>query len=269
MIQPADYLPSTPLWARPFIAADALVFYLRKLVYPLNLAFDYGRMPQVVLQQGITYALWIIPVAMVLPACIWKRHRRWLLTAMAVFALGMLPVLGLTSFFFQFYSTVADRYVYLSMLAPALLLAYLLGQYSGRISAISCVGLIVLFGTASVRQVGFWKDTPALFEHAIEVNPRSYIAHHNLANYFTRQGDLRRSADELAIALDIVDSMPSDARKTSHESHNALGLVLMSQQRYPQAVRQFELMLRLDPGHAEAAKNLQLAREKLTPIPNP
>jgi len=41
----------TPLWARPLVAADALVFYLYKLVLPVRLGPDYGRLPQLLLRQ--------------------------------------------------------------------------------------------------------------------------------------------------------------------------------------------------------------------------
>ncbi|MFM8718062.1 MAG: hypothetical protein ACKOFH_00790, partial [Chthoniobacterales bacterium] len=34
-----------PVWTRPFVAADALAFYLAKVVWPAGLSADYGRAP--------------------------------------------------------------------------------------------------------------------------------------------------------------------------------------------------------------------------------
>src|SRR5205823_2796321 len=54
-----EFVP--PLWARPFVATDALTFYLGKFFAPLRLAFDYGRRPVTVMQSGWFYLSWLVP----------------------------------------------------------------------------------------------------------------------------------------------------------------------------------------------------------------
>ena len=75
---------------------------------------------------------------------LWAR----LLIAAAVFAAALLPVLGLIPFGFQQISTVADRCVYLSLLGPALALAFALsvpmeehGNDPGGLHRRGCVGV--------------------------------------------------------------------------------------------------------------------------------
>ena len=51
-------------WQRPFIAGDALVFYLWKLVMPLDLCVDYGRTPHAVMSHAWGYCAWAVPVAL-------------------------------------------------------------------------------------------------------------------------------------------------------------------------------------------------------------
>ena len=60
----------------------------------------------------------------------WGRRRvAWIGAAAAVFVSGLVPVLGLIPFDFQYhYSTVADRYVYLALLGLALGMAWSLRQ---------------------------------------------------------------------------------------------------------------------------------------------
>ena len=60
-----------------------------------------------------------------------------------------LPVLGLVPFAFQAYSTVADRYMYIAMLGPALALAWGLAQVRQRWLA---VGGVVLLGSSGDTQ---------------------------------------------------------------------------------------------------------------------
>jgi hypothetical protein len=99
--QPATELTAIPpLWVRPFIAADALAFYLYKLIAPVSLSVDYGRSPDVV-QRGWVYFTWIIPFG--IAAWIWftKKEKGWLIAAAAVFTAGLLPVLGFIPFGFQ------------------------------------------------------------------------------------------------------------------------------------------------------------------------
>jgi len=57
-VQPSialDFEP--PMWARPLIAGDAVLFYLYKLALPLRFGPDYGRTPQAVLEH---------------PECLWS-----------------------------------------------------------------------------------------------------------------------------------------------------------------------------------------------------
>ena len=68
----------TPLWARPLIAADALAFYLYKLLVPFRLVADYGRAPDVVIANGWIYLTWLAPT--VLAVLLWRsREKRPLL----------------------------------------------------------------------------------------------------------------------------------------------------------------------------------------------
>ena len=112
--QPALDLPITPLWTRPLIATDALAFYISKLIAPIFLTIDQGRSPTRVIQTGAIYWTWIIPAVCASLAII-ARNRLIQLGAI-IFVIGLLPTLGLTRFQFQIFSTVSDRYAYLSLL---------------------------------------------------------------------------------------------------------------------------------------------------------
>ncbi len=126
-------------WLRPLIATDTLAFYLYKLIFPLRLGFHYDRAPLTVIQHHWLYYTWIFPAAVagVLVVFSKKLSRFLLLPSAALFVVGIVPVLGLVPFAFQRYATVADRYLYVSMIGPALALAALLGGMTVQTNAIS------------------------------------------------------------------------------------------------------------------------------------
>ena len=90
-----------PLWQRPFIAGDALAFYLAKMLLPWRLGIDYGRSPLFVLDHAWGYLTWLVPVGLGL--LLWRLRRRYpmLCLAAALFVAGLLPTLGLVPFLFQ------------------------------------------------------------------------------------------------------------------------------------------------------------------------
>ena len=125
--QSTDPADGGRFWLRPLIAADSLAFYFSKLVLPFNLGFHYDRSPTTVIQSGTIYYTWLTPAMRGRTACVYRKRFPFLLPALAVFVVGVFPVLGLTPFAFQRFSDVADRYVYLAMLGPALAVAAAVG----------------------------------------------------------------------------------------------------------------------------------------------
>jgi tetratricopeptide (TPR) repeat protein len=204
-----------PLWARPLIAGDALGFYLYELVGPLWYVLrliwhglwlpwrgleplrdwvnpqlygpDYGRTPAWVIQQWWFYFTWFLPAA-VLAALACLRNRRQWLTAAGVFVAGLLPVLGLLPFDFQRISTVADRYLYLPLLGPALAMSWFLAhRWNRRTIAVTAAILCLLAGLSFV-QASYWRDNQTLIEHGLRLNPHSALAKQHQGTLLDRAG---------------------------------------------------------------------------------
>jgi tetratricopeptide (TPR) repeat protein len=110
---------------------------------------------------------------------------RWCAAGLVIFLAGLLPVLGWVPFDFQFYSTVADRYLYLSMLGPALIVASLLAgrlrsQSTSSILLITCSAILLGFASISFLQAGTWMSDNQLFGQALRINLRSIVANQTL-----------------------------------------------------------------------------------------
>lgn len=198
---------ATPLWGRPFVAGDSLAFYLYKLVLPLKLGIDYGRMPDYVLHQWWGYATWLFPVSLFAALLLLRKKELWLIS-LGVFVASVLPVLGFTAFIFQNQSTVNDRYLYFPMLGAALFVSWLLFNNPRRRVLIISTLFILLLGTRSFIQVQVWEDDFSLFTNALKVNPVSFTARNNMGNLLRTKGKPGEAIKHFELALKIRPGQP-------------------------------------------------------------
>jgi tetratricopeptide (TPR) repeat protein len=249
--QPAAELARTlvPLWARPLVACDALAFYLGRLVWPVDpwgLCADYGRSPNSLLEAGVLYWSWIVPVFLVAVLVCVKRLRPWLVPA-ALLAAGVLPTLGLIPFNFQVVSTVSDRYLYLAMLGPALAFAMILGQRPWRISLAIGILMISFWTVLTLVQLPEWSSGESFFPATLRRNPSSWKSRHNYACTLDAQGKL---PEALAEFTEAVRLRPSNA-----EAYNDMALTLLKLGRVEESIRSFQQSLQIR-ATAGAARNL-------------
>ncbi len=201
-----EYRP--PWWDRCFMAGDAIAFYFGKLVWPMQLCADYGWYPQFMRQQWWFHLLWIIPACVFAIALLLRRYSS-LLLCLLVFVAALSPVLGFVPFTYQSISLVADRFAYLAMLGPALLVASLTVRLrAGWVVAISML-VVALLGTLSWQQSRAWRTDFALAIQTREVNRRSIFAASTIAQQMMHQGE-QESA--LQLCLEIAQLNPHSSR---------------------------------------------------------
>jgi Tfp pilus assembly protein FimV len=202
----------TPAWTRPLIAGHALSVYLQKLVWPNWFAIDEGYPPKRVMQTGWVYVAWIVPAAITAGILLYRAGRRPLMAGWIVVLAGVAPVLGLVPFVFQYISTVADRYMYLSMLGVALAGSWLLSRMKPRVAmTVACV-LLVALGIRSYLQASTWADSRTVFEHTVRVNPDSFLAQNTLAAILGDEANAMRATGTEA-ALVKADGLYAQAEE--------------------------------------------------------
>jgi hypothetical protein len=204
-VQPAAEVTPAPLWARPLVAGDALGFYLAKLCVPIGLTINYGRTPQRIIEMQTIYYSWLIAAAVAV-AIAWTRSR-WLAAAALLFVAGVLPVLGLTTFLYQQFSTVADRFVYLSMLGPALAVAAILARRWDRATVTFAAIVLVFLGVATIKQARVWRNRLTLYAHAVAVQPNNPAARSSYAGALIRENRIEEAIAQLEQVMVI---MPND-----------------------------------------------------------
>jgi hypothetical protein len=255
-------VPAVPVHLRPAVAADAMTFYLSKLVWPVNLCIDYGRSPAAALNSQALVWTTVIAVFSIAGAILIAVYHsavassakqaaadspppgtpgggrgegrvargtncasalpltpsrstgkgnfvapsviaagRLPLAALLIFIAAVLPVLGLVPFTFQNYSTVADHYVYVALLGPSLLIAFLIARKPRR-TLIAILSLVILvLGARSFVQTHIWSDSESLFKHTIAVNSGSGAGWNNYGAVLAARGEWRGAADAFWRAL--------------------------------------------------------------------
>ncbi len=259
-VQPASHFLFyvAPAWLRPAIALDSLSFYLRKLVLPLPLAPDYARSSESLVSGGALAYTWM-PAASV-GAAAWGLRRKLpeMGVALALFVVALVPVLGLVPFTFQYYSNVADHYVYLGMFGVALGAAAVYRRLPppGRYVLVPLV-LAGLF-TGSLVQASYWHDDATLLGHTLSVNPGSVMAHNDLGQILEEEG---RFDEALSHYRESVEARPEFL-----PGLNNIGNVLLKQGRYDESIQYYtDVLGRLSspagrtPGAAHMHNNLGVA----------
>ena len=173
------------VWQRPFVAADALAFYLAKLAWPWPLAFDYARTPAWVFASGRAWWTWVLPAAG-LAGLAWARSRTaWL--AAGLFVLPLVPVLGLVPFGFESLSTVADHYAYPALAGVAVAVAAVVRRWPRAVAPVGIV--LAAWAGVSVVQQRAWADDVTFFPAMAAASPRSGPAWDGVARTRLAAGD--------------------------------------------------------------------------------
>ena len=239
-------------------AGNALISYCRylgKLFWPTDLAVYYPHprhwpMEKLLLAVGLLLAIWV---------AVYVMRRRWPFLLMGwVWFVGMLvPVLGLVQVGSQ---ALADRYTYLPSLGILILVIWggyeLIRRWSGGAMALSAAGsaAILLCAVLTRQQIAYWKDTEALFRHAIAVTKDNVFARNNLGYALINKGQYTEAINHYQEAIRLK---PDDA-----QFHNNLGVALLGIGRASEAVNELQKAIRLQPSYANAHNNLGSALAK-------
>jgi tetratricopeptide (TPR) repeat protein len=266
-------------------ATWALGFYLAKTVLPLRLAPIY---PQ-----------WDIHVSSMLaylPACglvaliillFWLRQRD-ILFVLAVFAICILPVVGLVDAAYFEQAPAADWWNYMAMLPICALagagLAWL-DAGNRPLGGFFATAILFCFAILTWLQEPAYSDPETHSRIALAMNPIAYMARNNLGLVLADRGDLDGALEQYEKALaqnprclqahtNIATVLADKGRYADAESHlrkvldivphdpktrNNLGGVLFREGKVKEAIQECTASLDQFPYNAEAHNNLGLA----------
>ncbi|MFN0079488.1 MAG: tetratricopeptide repeat protein [Prosthecobacter sp.] len=241
--------------------------YIWQTVWPAELTCFYP-FPGIYLPLGQTWLA--IAVLVVITALVGWQHARRFLVVGWLWYLGMLvPVVGL---FRQAGDQAhADRYTYLSMIGLSLMVTWSAAEWAGKVRArrlalgsMAAVALLVLSITAH-SQVAHWRNTLALWTHAVECNPEDCAAYASLGTALIEAGRQSEAVESYRHALVLspyhvqarmnlgitllrmgrIDEAELQLRRTvlddpqSTDAHSTLGFIFLHKGEQPKAIRHF------------------------------
>src|SRR5437660_12724311 len=231
-----------PVDALPFQArvANALVSYaayLGKMIYPAGLVIFYPRVPLPAWQvaaAGLALVAGSLLVIRLAP------RRPWLLVGWLWYVVTLLPVIGLVQVGDL---AMADRYTYVPLIGPFIMLAWSAAEIVRRRpawrSTVAASAGVLLAGCAVATglQLRYWRSSMTLFEHAVEVIPDNYVAHLSLGNALAEQGRLDDAIAHYSAALRVKPDLAT--------AHGNLGVILARQGTPEEAGAQYAAALPL------------------------
>jgi tetratricopeptide (TPR) repeat protein len=268
------------------LAGRALVFYFGKCAVPVGLMPVYPRWEAA----AGDWRMWLPwPLVGILFAVAWRRRGTWgrhALLGAGLFALNLVPVLGLVPMAYLRISWVADHFAYVSLAAAAGLAAgavdALLG-WARRPAAVWCAAALALSALAieSRGYAAIYRDDETFWACAAARNPAAWLAHGNLGISLYRRGDIDGAVAQFRQALGINPGdeashvnlgnalarmgNPRDAeaefteairlRPDDTDARTDLGNLALAAGRYDDAVGQYESVLSLRPGDPQALRS--------------
>ena len=211
-----DVVRSSDFATRLATAGKAVWFYAGKIVWPEPLSFIYTRW-----EMEKVSALALLPgfvVLLCLGVFCWFRKTwgRPLLFGFGYFVVTLFPVLGFFDIYFQKYTLVADYWQYPSLIGIIALIVGVAGYFQKRLPFLVYVAIPVVALLS-------WKTV--------------------------EQCEIYKNDETLF--KDVLKKNP-----TCWMAHNTLGVELLMQDKYDEALPHFEETLKIKPDHAMAYCNI-------------
>ena len=244
---------------RMLVATRGIVFYLWKLIWPAWLSPYYPLAGAVSLSNN-EYVLGVACLFAVTGLCVWRwRREPARLAAWISFLALIIPVSGL---FQSGAQAAADRFMYLAMLPPVLLIAAGCVWAWRRLSLLGRAALAALlacqlafFAFRARGQIFAWRNDETLWRTVLARFPDSGFANAALAQVLLSNG---QPDEGTARALRAVEVAPWVAH-----AHTTLAFAYLVTHRYAEAEREAQQSLGQEPGHAQTLFILACSQGRL------
>ena len=266
------------------------VTYIRNMLWPVDLALFYPFEAASVTTSKVAGAV-VLLATLTISVVMQRRKRPYLAFGWFWFLITLLPVIGFIKVGAQ---AIADRYTYIPLIGLFLLVTWGMAEIAGKWRnglLAARVGAVIVTGVLSVltvTQVRYWQNSYLLFDHALAVVERNWLAHNNmgillsqhrrndeailhfresvrinpngsvgfknLGNAYQMAGN---SSEAIKAYREMVRLAPNDA-----EGHYRLGFAYLLSGSAELANREYEQLLRLDEKYALPLLDAIRARER-------
>jgi len=254
-----------PLPVRLLNAAHSPIFYLEKMIWPVELVPFYP-FPKQIYPWDAHYIISGGLVLAITGICLWgvKQGKYLFFTVWSYYVITLLPVIGIIQVGSQ---AAADRYTYLPSISLFLLIgigtAWLwqngalmreMREMRGLMLFFTFIALSLL-GYLTVKQIKTWQNSEILWSYVISAFPEKIpTAHTGLGNVHFKKGRLDDAIVEYKRALAIDPNYS--------EAHYNLGITYANNSMLDEAISEFKKALIINPNFTEAHFNLGVTYKK-------
>ena len=245
----------------PLRLANTLVSYgryLLKTVWPVDLAIVYPLQTHPARLGTMTAIALVVLSAITWLAWRTRRSYPYFLVGWFWFLGTLVPVIGLVQVGRQ---GLADRYTYVPLIGVFIAVVFGIKDLLARLRP----GFIAATVAASLTlasclvltesQLHYWRNSEALFSHALMVTKDNATAHSDLGQAFAREGRQNEALAEYREALRIEPN--------SADTRNNLATLLDEMGKPDEALAEYRRSLRLDPFDVPANINLGMVLVQL------
>ncbi len=247
-----------------FLLCHNIIFYLSKIIWPVNLSSHYPfpvppNLSQPMILAGVIGTCILIPLLFIS-----LRWTRAAFTGWMFFFVAILPTMQIIGFTNVIAS---DKFAYLPSFGLLMILASFLSSFAKNPcnlrlkSAFSVAVILLVLILASAESLAtrsyliHWRDSVSLFEYMLSKAPNASSSHYSLGNAYLRIGRWQEAIESYKQAIKIK---PNYA-----DAHYNLGLAYDKLGRYQDAIEALEQVIGIKPDYADAHYNLGIAYGKL------
>jgi len=241
-----------PLPLRLGNAVISCVDYLGQMLWPSNLAIFYPWDASRITIVRLLIALGLLLVVSAL--VLFRRQQRYLATGWLWYLIMLGPVIGILQVGIQ---ARADRYTYLPQIGITILITWLVVDLTSRRPSLRLpIGIMATFLVAALAfsariQASYWRDSEALWRHALACTRQNTVAEGNLAQACFTNGKTDEAMFHFEQALRIE---PTEAT-----IHSGLGSALLKLGRRREALNHLKQAIDTDPNLVSARCSLGVA----------
>ena len=218
-------------------AVISYVRYLGKALWPSKLVALYPHPTNLYpsWQVGAAVVLLMLITVLVIRA----REQRYLTVGWFWFLGSLVPMIGLVQVGSQ---AMADRYAYISFVGLFLMLTWLVAdwaearQISARWLAMPAVSCLLVLGTLTHHQVGYWHDAESFWLRTLALTQNNYVAQVTLGDFLFKRGRTEEAAAHFRAALAI--------KPDGLNANLGLGIYEDRRGNLPAAIERYQLVAR-------------------------
>ena len=246
-VKPLESFSLTVRVANAFVSYAS---YAVKAIWPHNLTVFYPHPGNALPMWQVFGAILLIGGASFLAI---RSLKKYPYIAVGLFwYLGMLvPVIGLVQVGPQ---AMADRYTYIPMTGLFIIISWGFSDLSTKwhyrkiVLALFAVIILSALTVSTFFQLGYWRNSIALFEHAVNITENNYLAHNNLGAALLEKG----KSDEAVLHIKEALRIEPGCKAALYN----LGAALSAQGKLDEAVRHYNDVLKINPKDAVVHNNL-------------